>query len=195
VDVTIRHFRAAPSWRRIALFAGVVAGVELVLLVVAGISLIAQPVQSKVEERALEQAGTPAQQKAAATAKAAAERKEAAAKAAADRTRTPVVAASTSPGKPSLHRTRTAVLVLNGVGTPGAAARTAEAVAAKGYKIGGITNAATMDYTRTTIMYRPGFRAEAARLGADMRVKLVGPLDGMRPRDLSGAQLVVIVGA
>ena len=72
--------------------------------------------------------------------------------------------------------------------------RTAERMRGRGYLIDGVTNAARMDYTRTTIMYRPGFGGEAARLARDLKVPLVGPLDGMRPADLGSAQLVVIVG-
>jgi hypothetical protein len=44
-------------------------------------------------------------------------------------------------------------------------------------------------------MYRAGYRAEGARLARDLRVSIVGPLDGLRPADLLGAQLVVVVGS
>jgi hypothetical protein len=43
-------------------------------------------------------------------------------------------------------------------------------------------------------MYRAGHRPEAKRLAADMGVTLVGPLDGLAPRQLQGAQLVVVLG-
>jgi hypothetical protein len=43
-------------------------------------------------------------------------------------------------------------------------------------------------------MYRPGFEREAKRLAADLRVKLVGPLDGLRAPDLMGAHLAVVIG-
>lgn len=206
MEPAVRHFRAAPSWRRIAIVVGVIAGVELVLLVVAGVSLIAKPVQSSVKRAALEQvAATPAEtaqarvKARAARVKAAREQAAALASASSAKRRGTAQAAAVAPalvgaGVAKLPRAKTAVLVLNGIGTPGAAGRTAANVRAKGYLIDGVTNARSTDYTRTTIMYRPGFRAEAARLGADLKVQLVGPLDGMRPADLGHAQLVVIVG-
>lgn len=185
MEIAVRHFRAAPPWRRIAIVVGIVAAVELVLLVVAGVSLIAKPVQTSMKRAAVEQARTAPSRNASTHAVAAGKHSA----------RPGVVApAPAAAGKAQLARARTAVLVLNGIGTPGAAGRTAERMRAQGYRIDGVTNAARMDYTRTTIMYRPGFGAEGARLGRDLKVPLVGPLDGMRTADLGGAQLVVIVG-
>jgi hypothetical protein len=43
-------------------------------------------------------------------------------------------------------------------------------------------------------MYRIGRRPEALRLARDLRIGLVSPLDGLRPRDLLGAQVAVVVG-
>jgi hypothetical protein len=43
-------------------------------------------------------------------------------------------------------------------------------------------------------MYRPGYRAEAARLAKDVHTSIVAPLDGMRPAALMGAQVVLVVG-
>ena len=51
-----------------------------------------------------------------------------------------------------------------------------------------------MDFPRSIVMFRPGFKDEAQRLAKDVRVTSVTPLDGMRPSDLGGAQLVLIVG-
>ena len=47
---------------------------------------------------------------------------------------------------------------------------------------------------RTVIQYRPGFRAEAARLAADLHVKAISPLDGLKTSDLLGAQIALILG-
>jgi hypothetical protein len=44
-------------------------------------------------------------------------------------------------------------------------------------------------------MYRPGYAAEAARLAHDLHVRIVSPLDGMRPAQLMGAHLVLILGS
>jgi hypothetical protein len=44
-------------------------------------------------------------------------------------------------------------------------------------------------------MYRPDFAGEAKRFARDLNLGLVEPLDGMRPAQLHGAQIVVILGA
>lgn len=93
-----------------------------------------------------------------------------------------------------LPRSRTVVLVLNGNGETGAAAAAASRVSKRGYRIGGVANAPRSDFTRSLVMFKPGFAGEAHRLGRDLGVKLVGPLDGMRPRDLGTSQVVFILG-
>jgi len=65
---------------------------------------------------------------------------------------------------------------------------------ARGYTIGAVGNAPRSDYTRSLVMYRRGFAAEGARLAKDARVKIVGPLDGLRARDLEGAHVVLVIG-
>jgi hypothetical protein len=44
-------------------------------------------------------------------------------------------------------------------------------------------------------MYRPGFTGEARRFARDLNLGLVSPLDGMKPAQLHGAQIVMILGA
>jgi hypothetical protein len=86
------------------------------------------------------------------------------------------------------------VLVLNGNGRTGAAASAAARVHSRGYKIGPVGNAPRSNFSRSLVMFRPGFAGEGHRLAKDLRVKLVGPLDGMRVRDLGRAHLVFILG-
>jgi LytR cell envelope-related transcriptional attenuator len=95
---------------------------------------------------------------------------------------------------PRVNRAETTVLVLNGNGRSGAAARTAARVRARGYPIGGVADARRTDYAQSIVMYRAGFRAEAHRLARDLRIQVVAPLDGIRRRELAGAQLALIVG-
>ena len=64
---------------------------------------------------------------------------------------------------------------------------------ARGYKIGAVTNAPEL-VPRSIVMYRPGFAGEGRRLGRDLGVRLVTPLDGMRAKDLGRAHLVFILG-
>jgi hypothetical protein len=97
------------------------------------------------------------------------------------------------PKRTTLSRRQTSVLILNGNGISGAAAAEASRARARGYQVAGTANA-PRTYGRTVVMYRAGHRPEAKRLAADMGVTLVGPLDGLRPRQLQGAQLVVVLG-
>jgi hypothetical protein len=90
-------------------------------------------------------------------------------------------------------RSKTVVHVLNGNGRTGAAASAASRVSARGYKIGAVTNAPRR-VSRSIVMYRPGFAGEGRRLGRDLGVRLVTPLDGMRGSQLGRAHVVFILG-
>ena len=99
-----------------------------------------------------------------------------------------------TPVRPLLARSATSVTVLNGNGLAGAAAAQASRVRARGYLVGEVGNAPRSGYGRSVVMYRAGRRPEALRLARDLQIRLVSPLDGLRPRDLLGAQLAVVVG-
>ncbi len=170
------HPLAAPDalvrpWRTAAYIAVSVAAVELLLLLVLGGGALIGAVSDRVTLAAVEKANAPTERRAKPAA-----RKPAAAPAA------------------KRPRSRTVVLVLNGNGRTGAAAVAASSVRGKGYKIGSVGNAPRSDYARSIVMYRPGFVGEGRRLARDLHVKLVGPLDGMRPRDLGRAHVVYILG-
>jgi hypothetical protein len=90
-------------------------------------------------------------------------------------------------------RSKTVVLVLNGNGRTGAAAAAASRVQNRGYKVGKVTNA-PRQVSRSIVMYRPGFAGEGRRLGKDLGVRRVTPLDGMRGGQLGRAHVVFIVG-
>jgi hypothetical protein len=160
-------------WRRATVVASVIAAVELVLLVAAGIALLgrdlarhAQPASAGHEKRA---------------------------SAKAHRIK-PALARPEPIGKPKLARAATSVLVLNGNGRAGAAAMEANVVTARGYRLAQVGNAPRTGYTRTVVMYRPGYRAEAARLAHDIGISLFSPLDGLTPAALGSAHLAVVVG-
>jgi hypothetical protein len=162
------------SWRRIALMAGAIATVELVLLVVAAFVIFAEPFADQVEK-------VTAETVAAASA--------------------PRVQAVKVTGKAKKHlvfaelpRRQTSVMVLNGNGRTGAASEAASVVQALHYLIAGTADAPRTNFSHSMIMFRPGFRGEAERLGHDVRVKRVTPLDGLKSNDLSGAHVVLIVG-
>ena len=102
---------------------------------------------------------------------------------------------ATKPEQPTLSRSETSVLVLNGNGRTGAAATEAARIRRLGYMIGGVGNAPQTTYGRSVVMYRPGFRPEAVRLAHDARIAIVTPLDGLRRSQLQGAHVAVILGA
>lgn len=157
-------------WRTAAYIAGTVAVVELLLLLVIGGGTLARAVSQRVQHEARERVLAPPSP----------------ATKPAKRVEVKIPAAK-------LPRARTAVLVLNANGRTGAAAAAASRVHRRGYRIGGVANAPRR-VARSIVMYRPGFAGEGHRLGRDLGVKLVTPLDGMRARALGKAQLVFILG-
>lgn len=162
-------------WRTTALVTAVIAAAELVALVVIALAFIAKPFAddgaTAVKAQAKPAAGTTAK---------------------APPAETTAVAAAVA----ELARTKTAVLVLNGNGVSGAAGAMAERVRAFRYPVAGVADASRRDFPRTIVMYRPGFRGEAERLARDLRLGpgRAVPLDGMRPADLDGAQLALVLG-
>lgn len=159
-------------WRTAALVTGAIAAAELLLLLVIGGGTLAGLVSDQVEKAAVKRAlsttsATPARQV----------------------IRKPVNVAAKVP------RTKVRVLVLNGNGRQGAAAEASARVRQRGYRIGGVGNALRSDFDRSIVMYKPGFVGEGRRLGRDLRVTMVTPLDGMRVRQLGGAHLVFILGS
>jgi hypothetical protein len=151
-------------WRRATIAVSAVAAVELILLAGLGVALLGNPLARHLRESA--------------------------AAAAAPRKRAELPAPT---GKATLERNETSVMVLNGNGRAGAAAEAADRVKARGYLIGNVGNAAARS-PRSVVMYRPGYAAEGTRLAHDLRIRVVRPLDGISPRQLLGAHLVLILG-
>jgi hypothetical protein len=86
------------------------------------------------------------------------------------------------------------VIVLNGNGRTGAAGAEAQRLRGKGYPIRRVGNASRSDYATSIVMYAPGYRAEGFRLGRDTGIRMVTPIDGLRPSALRGAKLALILG-
>jgi hypothetical protein len=151
-------------WRRATIAVTAVAAIELIALAGVAMALLGNPLARHLRESAAA-ASTP-------------------------RKRADVP----PPAKePILPRDDLSVMVLNGNGQPGAAHTAAARVSARGYLVGNVGNAAGAS-PRTLVMYRPGYAAEGVRLGRDLHVRVVRPLDGMRPSQLLGAHLVLILG-
>jgi hypothetical protein len=156
-----------------------VAAVELVALVILGLLVLGRSLAPHVHAAAAQAARAP--KHAAAPKKHAAAAKPARA----------VHAARILP------RSKTSVLVLNGNGITGAAAQAASIVRARGYRVSDTRNAPRTGYPTWRLMAAPGYGAEAVRFARDLDLSRsrVGPLDGMTPRQLHGAKLVLILGA
>jgi hypothetical protein len=166
-------------WKRATLLASIVAAIELVLLLGAALLLLAKPLSRAVQHHAEATARPAAKQ---------AVKKKPHVPPAATRT-------TASAPAPKLTRAQTKVVVLNGNGRQGAAADGAARLERFGYAIAGTGNAKRQDYAATVVMYRPGYRAEGLRLAHDLKVRVVGPLDGLQPSALMGGQLAIVIGA
>jgi LytR cell envelope-related transcriptional attenuator len=98
------------------------------------------------------------------------------------------------PSQPLRARASVHVLVLNGNSVQGAAATEAARLQSAGYRIGGAENAQRHNYAQSMVLYVPGWIKEARRLARDSGIRLVAPVDGLRPAALKGSQAVVILG-
>ena len=161
-------------WRTATIIASAVAAIELVALIAVGIVMLGKPVASHVRTAASEKVFAP--------------EKPERAKAKPKRKTAPLPA-------PELSRAQTTVLVLNGNGVTGAAAAASARVRAAGYLVGSVGNAPRSNYTRSLVMYRPGFAPEARRLARDLHLRIVGPLDGLRKKQLMGAHVALVLGS
>jgi len=163
---------AVRPWRTAVLVVAAIAAVELILLVMLGGALLAKPTSAHSGH------ATAAHENATPKAKP-----------------RPAPTKTTKAAAPAqLPRRKVTVVILNGNGRQGAAATAASRVSGRGYRIGLVANAPSHDYATSLVMYRPGFRGEASRLARDLGVKVVSPLDGVRPSQLHGAQAVLILG-
>jgi hypothetical protein len=172
VESSVAAVDLVRPWRTATLVAVAVAVVELIVLMVAGVALLAKPVAKEVQSAAA--ARDPLAIRPSPPPPSRPEREAA--------------------DKPLLPRDETSVLVLNGNGRTGAAADAASRLHRAGYIVGGVGNAPRADYGKSVVMYRPGYRREAQRLARDLQIKIVGPLDGLRLKQLFGAHLALVVG-
>lgn len=152
-------------WRTIAVVAAGIAALELLVLIVAAAALLAKPVAHHMKAAAI-----------------------------AHKTAAPTKQPQKPSPGPLPPRTAVSVTVLNGNGVTGAAAVTASRVRARGYKIRFVGNAPSTGYGRSVVIYRGERRAQAYRLSRDLGIRLISPLDGLRPSSFRGAQLAVVIG-
>jgi hypothetical protein len=179
VDSPAPQIELVRPWRTATLVASGVAAVELIALVILGVVLLGRSLAPHVHAAAAQAARAP---------------KHAAAPAKHKAKPQPTRSAHTAR---ILPRSKTGVIVLNGNGINGAAASAAAIVRARGYLVAGTKNAPRTGYPTWRLMTAPGYAAEAIRFARDIDLPRtrVGPLDGMTPRQLHGAKLVLILGA
>jgi hypothetical protein len=168
------HLSRPFPWRTATIVVGALAAAELIALALIGGTRIAHLVSPVARAHAAPPA--------------------AAAHARASATDAKVAVPAAPPAHPIWPRSRVAVLVLNGNGVTGAASAEAARIQALGYRVPAATNAPYHDYSRSMILFKPGFHAEARRLAQDAHIRLVAPLDGIRRSQLKGSKLVVILG-
>ena len=96
---------------------------------------------------------------------------------------------------PLRPRSRISVLVLNGNGVSGAAGDEATRILARGYRHAIPTDAPSLGYRRSLVLFRPGWQGEAQRLARDVRIRTVATLDGRVAPAYSHVPLIVILGA
>jgi hypothetical protein len=161
------------QWRQTAVVAACVAALELFILALLIVFLIVRPLMADDAAPAAQKSKADAKQSAA----------------------PPAAQKKAPPAQPKLTRTQTSVIVLNGNGISGMASEKADLVRTKGYLIAGTANAPRTDFARSVVMYRPGYEPEARRFARDFRIGRVAPLDGMRPAQLQGAHIALIVGS
>jgi hypothetical protein len=177
--VYVRKQTADTPWRTAAVVAGGIAAIELFILVILGVAFGAKLTTDHAEQAVIN-ATTAAKVEAVAPLATSTETKK---------KKNPNAAPTAS-----LSRGRTSVIVLNGNGTPGAAAETAQRLRHFHYTVAATGNANRTNFARSLVMYRKGYEGEAIRLAHDLHIKRVTPLDGMNLRDLQGAHLALIIG-
>jgi hypothetical protein len=177
----VRRETTETPWRTAAVVAAGVAAIELFILVIVGVAFGAK-LMSDHAQKAVISATTAARSTTSAPA--------------GEKTDTKTANGTKTNSAPVAHlaRNKTSVVVLNGNGTPGAAAVSADRLRRFHYIIAATGNAPRSDFQRSLVMYRKGYEGEAIRLAHDLHLKRVTPLDGMKLRDLQGAHLALIIG-
>ena len=96
---------------------------------------------------------------------------------------------------PLRPRSRISVLVLNGNGASGAAGNEAADILARGYRHAIPSDAPSLDYARSLVLFRPGWQREAERLARDVKIPTVASLDGRVAPEYAHVPLIVVLGA
>jgi hypothetical protein len=169
----VEHAHPVPApfpWRAATVVAGAVALVELVALIAIGLMHFAPKSVNNATATVQHHAAAPA------------------------RTHVHAVQPKPVPAVPLRPVAKTRVLVLNGNGVAGAAGAEAAHLHADGYPVSGAVDADRHDYSTSMVFFVPGWQKEARRLAHSVGIRVVAPVDGLRPAQLKGSKVVLLLG-
>ena len=87
------------------------------------------------------------------------------------------------------------VAVLNGTTVQGLATKISQEANAAGFRTGVVGNAARIDQSRSTVLYRKGASAEARAVANRLGISSTGPVDSVNSEIAGSFDVVVVVGA
>jgi hypothetical protein len=87
------------------------------------------------------------------------------------------------------------VAVLNGTTVQGLATKISEEVDAAGFRTGVVGNAARIDQTKSTVLYRKGAGAQARAVANRLGISSTGPVDSVNSEIAGTFDVVVVVGS
>jgi hypothetical protein len=86
------------------------------------------------------------------------------------------------------------VAVLNGTTVQGLATKISEQANAGGFRVGTVGNAARIDQTKSTVLYRKGQTAAARAVANRLGISSTGPVDSVNAEIAGSFDVVVVVG-
>jgi LytR cell envelope-related transcriptional attenuator len=86
------------------------------------------------------------------------------------------------------------VAVLNGTTVQGLATKISEEASAAGFRVGTVGNAARIDQSKSTVLYRKGESAAARAVANRLGVQSTGPVDSVNAEIAGSFDVVVVVG-
>ena len=85
------------------------------------------------------------------------------------------------------------VAVLNGTDIEGLAGRFGDQIDERGYSLGAITNSPA-NFEQSVVMFRPGFKPEAQKVGQELSINKVRPMGNEIAEVSASAKVAVIIG-
>lgn len=96
-------------------------------------------------------------------------------------------------GAQALNPGRVEVAALNGTAVPDLASRFGDEIEKGGFQVGRVTNTDT-SFEASVVMFKPGFRPEAARVANDLSIERIRPMTADIRSSAVGADVAVVIG-